>query len=479
MRICIGGDPKDTKRGRWQGDPIALNDEAFFLSKDNQCKALDFMEDAPPEIRVAMSSIWKYCFCQWLIYDAGCEAERNNSDLAEILSASEMAQDIDALKGFCESGGLEKAKKSEKWSWKMLEALPASGTSERGDDAAPMVQAAREERSEGVDSFHLEHYSKAFWHFNQGIRFLARLPEPLTPVQSKLGCDLFKNIAAAALKLNMNRAAFNAAQSAINLYPDDQKAWFRKASALQNLDREEEATVAFLYAGYTEVEKELGPPVDAPPEGTAIDQAMQESLERLAFLECGIDSMDAVEVIVIVQEQLPLYRIPQDLLFSCPTVGQAAAFVVENAGSDFKATAETLWRAMCKVLGRDPLHVKSVPKLMSEEKALGALLFLLESYEAPEYVSKAKQLAKKVNYEYKPFLVHLRRHALQMQLQTLEIRSYPGTYEGMRKLECSIIACASKSRQVKDLLQTVRKACYGGQDGMWPIVMEGGKPKKA
>jgi hypothetical protein len=121
---------------------------------------------------------------------------------------------------------------------------------------------------------------------------------------------LFKNIAAAALKLNMNRTALNAATSAINLFPGDQKAWYRKACALQNLDQGTEATTAFLYAGYAEVEKELGPAVEPPPEGTEIDAAMQESLEKLVFIECGIDSRDAIGVVAAVQEQLPLFIVP-------------------------------------------------------------------------------------------------------------------------------------------------------------------------
>jgi len=471
MRICIGGDPRDTARGRWKGDPIALNDEAFFLSKDNQCSALDFMEEAPAEIRDMMLPMWKYCFAQWMIYDAGCEAVKKRTSLTEALSSDEMIQDIKALSAFCESGGLDKSKKSEKWSWKALEKLPMAGTSERGDDAAPMMQAAREERSEGCEAWNIERYDKAFWHFYQGIRLLARLPEPLSPVQSKLGCDLFKNIAATALKLNMNRIALNVSQSAINLYPGDQKAWFRKASALQNLDRDEEATLAFLYAGYAEVEKELGPAVEPPAEGCDIDAAMQASIEKLVFLECGIDSMDAVEMIAIVQEQLPLCRLPQDLVFSCPTVGEAASHIVEKAKSNRKATLETIWRAMCKILGRDPLKVRSMPKTLSEEKALGALLSLLENYRTSEYMTKAKEIAKRTNNEYRPFLINLRRHALEMQIQTLEIRGFPSTYEGMRKLECSVIACANKSTQVKSLLKTVRQACYGGQDGMWPKVM--------
>lgn len=448
------------------------------MPKEKQCMALDYLEEAPAEVRAALSPIWKYCFVQWLIYDAGYEATKQSTSLADILGSQEMMTDIQALQAFVEAGGLEKSKKSEKWSWKMLEKLPMSGTADQGmgDDSSPLVQAAREERSEGCDAWNVQKYERAFWHFQQGIRHLCRLPEPLTPVQCKLGSDLYKNIAATALELNMNRIALNVATSAVNLFPDDQKAWFRKARALQALDRDAEATTAFLYAGYAEVEKELGEAVDPPPEGSKIDDKMQASIEKLVFLECGIDSMDAIQVIAEVQLQLPLFKIPADLLFNYPTVSEAAGFLVEKAKSEYKATVETLYRAMCKVTSRDSLKVKFSKQTMAEEKVLGALLTLLENYSAPEYTAKAREIASRAGHEYKSFLVSLRRHALEQQIQCLEIRGFPPTYEGMRKFECAVIASARQSPQVRNLLRQVRVACYGGQDGMWPVVMEGKKP---
>jgi acyl carrier protein len=479
MRTCIGGNPRD-KGGRWEMDPIAMNDEAFFLPKEKQCAALDFMEEAPAEVRTMLSPIWKWNFVQWMIYDAGYEAKKSGTSLAELLGSKEMITDIQALLSFCESGGLEKSKKSEKWTWRMLERLPAAGSTEldMGDDNSPLVQAAREERSEGCDAWNVQRYDKAFWHFSQGIRHLCRLPEPLSPVQCKLGSDLYKNIAATALELNMNRIALNCSTSAINLFPNDQKAWFRKARALQALDQDEEATVAFLYAGYSEVEKELGPAVEPPPEGSDIDDAMKAAIEKLVFTDCGLDSMDSVELISLIQDHLPLYKIPQDLVFRCPTVADARDFLVENAKSEDKATVDTIYRSMCKVMNRDVLKVKSPKQMLPEEKALGALLTLIENYSAPSYLAKVQEIAGRVNHEYKPFLVNLRRHALEVQIQCLEIRGFPPTYEGMRRFEGSLINAARQSKQVKELLQEARRACYGGQDGMWPVVMEGAKPKK-
>jgi hypothetical protein len=119
--------------------------------------------------------------------------------------------------------------------------------------------------------------------------------------------------------------------------------------------------------------------------------------------------------------------------------------------------------------------VKSKPSVISEEKALGALLSLLESYQNPDYVEKAIQIARRVDYDHRTFLEQLRRYALGMQTQTLQIRGFPETYEGMRKLEGACVVCARYSTQVKELLRIVRRACYGGQDGMWPIIMEGAK----
>lgn len=470
MRICVGADPKRPDRGRLKGDPIALNDEAFFMSKEHQYAALDYMEEAPGNVREALSPLWKYSFAQWLVYDAGVEAESLNITVAELLSKQEMIDDIESLRAFCDSGGMDKAKKTEKWVWKMLEKLPAAGSAEEwgNDNNSPIVQAAREERSDGCDDFNNNQYNRAFWHFSQGVRHLARLPEPLTPMQAKLGCDLFKNIAAAALKMQMNRVAFNAADAAIALSPGDQKAWFRKACALQNMDRDEEATEAFMYAGYTECEKELGARVDPP---TDMDMSRKAQIERLVFLEVGIDSIDAVEMIAIMQDKLPDVEIPRSLSFNHPTVGEAVEFLAKEASRSNAEVLEIVYRAMCAVMNRDVLKVDFSRKSVSEEKCIGALLTLLDNYGDVKYREKCQELARKANMEFKVFLQSLRRHSLECQVQILEIRGFPTTFEGMRRFECAVIACAKKSKQVNTLLKAVRVAAYGGQNGMWPHAM--------
>jgi acyl carrier protein len=461
---------KQPKRGRWKGDPIALSDEAFSMSIENQHAALDYMEEAPQHLRDALFPLWKFCFAQWIIFDAGKEAEAGKVPVAELLSSQEMIDDVESLRIFSENGGLDKCKKAEKWTWKMLEKLPVAGSADEygAGNNSPIVQAAREERSDGCDDYNAGKWERAFWHFNQGIRHLARLPEPLTPLQVKLGCDLFKNVAAAALKLQMNRTALNAATAALGLSPEDQKAWFRKACALQNLDRDEEATEAFMYAGYVESEKELGPRVDPP---TDMDTGKQAVIERLVFLECGIDSIDAVEMIAIIQDKLPNVQIPPSMVFDCPSVGEATRFLADKVNASQIEILEIVYRAMCNVLNRDPLKVQFTPKVLSEEKALGALLTLAENYRDAKYIQKCGDLAKKADMEYKPFLQSLRRHALECQVQTLEIRGFPPTFEGMRRLECALIACAKSSRQVKELLKSARVAVYGGPEGMWPHIM--------
>lgn len=482
MRICLGADNKEPDRGRWKGDPIALSDEAFSLTKEKQCAALDFMEEAPGDLRDLLAPVWQHSFSQWLIYDAGCEANIRGTPLAEILASQQMKDDAKAIIAFADGGGFEKAKKAEKWTWKLLDKLPAAGTSEWGDDSSPMVLAAREERADGVAAYQEENYNKAFWHFNQGIRLLARLPEPLTLVQKKLGGDIFKNIAAAALKLDMARIALNSADAAIALFPEDQKAWFRKACALQVLDRDEEATTAFMYAGYAEEEKELGPVVEPPPESSTITAAMQESIEKLVFCQCGIDAMDAVDLMTLLQADVDV-TLPAEMIYMCPTVGEAATYICTKGNFDEKTIITNIYRAMCKVTNRDPLQVKHSGKPISEEKALGSLLTLLEAYEAPSYLKKVAEIAKKNEYQLRPFLFGLRRHSLEAQIQTLEIRGFPTTYEGMRKLDCAFLSCAKQSKQVKELLLTVQKARVGGKGpkGMWERAeyeSETSKPKK-
>lgn len=473
MRLCV-----DSLNNRYKGDPIFLAKEAMGLPVEKQCQALDFMEEAPPNVREAFNPIWKYCFAQWIIYDAGVEAIAKNASLEAALSKPELIADANQLAGLVECGGFEKGPKSEKWTWKMLEKFPKAGSPD--DDITPIVQAGKEERSEGVAAFGAEHYVKAFFHFCQGIRILARLPEPMTASAAKLAADLYKNASAAALKLDMFRVALNTANAALTINVDDQKAWFRKACALEKLELEVEAVEAYAAAGFGDpalpaptTQKQLTAE-DFQSQETKWVPAMQKKLEALVFIEIGIDSISAVDMIEELSEQVGGAKIPITLIFDCPTVGDALTELEPQVTTMSRGLlARAFWQAIGNLLGQDPLQMPEYkPKMLTDEKATGILMGLTEAFEKPQWQAKAQAVAKRSGYDYRTFLLGLRRSALDVQHPTLESRGFQANYEGVRSLQCAIIAVARQSQQVKELVKSFRQALYGGPNVMGDLVKE-------
>lgn len=74
---------------------------------------------------------------------------------------------------------------------------------------------------------------------------------------------------------------------------------------------------------------------------------------------------------VVFHERFPSFTVPRILVFDCPTVGEAATFILSQVNGERRFVVEVIWRAMCKVLNRDPVEIKFSGRTMSEEKPSG------------------------------------------------------------------------------------------------------------
>mmetsp|Transcript_5990 Transcript_5990/g.14263 ORF Transcript_5990/g.14263 Transcript_5990/m.14263 type:complete len:556 (-) Transcript_5990:130-1797(-) len=503
LKQCMAakkGDAK-AKQNRWNSDPMALNTEAHELPVDKQHLALDFMEEATPEMRNKLAQIWKFCFVQWHIYDAGLEALSEEKPLQQAFDEEMLQADIDSLQSLFESGDLEKATTAEKWTWKLLDPFPPAGSVEPWTEevAAPMLKVGREERREGVLSFEQERYEKAYWHFWQGLKLIARAPGSTSGPHAKLRCDLYKNRSAAALKLNMLRTALSAANEALAIDMRDEKAWYRKSSALEALGRMAEAKVALSKAGLADDVKETGATENAAKraattgqpqeplvlfEDEELEPLLHKRLESSLFVEMGVDSIAAVDMIMHIQAELCTAPISPTLVFDCPKVHDAVTVLLShiNAADEYYYRRKmncTVWRALCRSLGRDPMkdalrgrQVALDQRDCTEEEAIALLREFCDAYEDEIWAKKTRELAKKAAFEQRSFLVSLRPRALEIQRVILEKHGLDGDEDGMRSLECGLVRAALKSREVKELLQKTRIALQGGPNGMWAVNMD-------
>jgi len=488
LKLCMDKTGKG-KDNRWDGDPMILNQEAHELPPEKQREALDFAEEAPEELRSKLAPIWKYCFVQWHIYDAGLEAIDRDRPLHMLFQDEDLLADVDSLQALADSGDLDQAATAENWTWHLLDQLAEAGSLRPCTDeiVGNLLKEGKEERHEGVIAFQEHRYDKAFWHSWQGLKLIA--PAPASGVSiAKLRGDLLKNKAAAALKLGLKRTALGAANAALQLKPSDEKAWYRKSFALEALGREKEAVEAIEKAGLTpppktaakrQATRQTGRP-DKENQARELDPTLQSAFEKLVFVEIGVDSILAVDLSRHLQAELPKTPVSVALVYDFPSVEEAVSELMSRLNGkegDFlrRKMASTVWRATCAVLGKDPLKsrgVQSSRKLFTEDEAITILSDLQRAYEEPGFVQSSKDIARQSAFEQRAFLVNLRPKALAAQRPVLEAHGYRGDAQGMRELECSIVNVAKTSDRVKEKLKLVRMAMQGGENGMWAINIE-------
>ena len=478
LKICMD----KTSKNRWDSDPMILNQEAHELPVDKQRLALDFAEDATAEIRLKLAPMWKYCFVQWHIYDAGLEAEEKGIPLMVQLKDADLLADIESLRILSDSGDLDQAATAEEWSWKMLHALPEPGSIPWTDEIAnDLIRQGKEERHEGVIAFNEDSFDKAFWHCCQGLKLLSGAPGG-GPI-SKLRAELLKNKSAAALKLGLARVALGAANASLGINQSDEKAWYRKSSALDALKREAEARQALAKAGLTPppVVKSSSKKTKAKSDskGTReLDPLLLGAFEDVVFVEVGIDSIAAVELVRHLQGELPNTPVSLSLIYEFPTVGEAISELLDRISAkkgDYlrRRMAATMWRAMSEILGKDPLKKASRrQKQLTEIQALDALSDLQEAYESENFRRATHEAARQAAFEQRSFLVKLKPIALNVQKSILRRLGFAPDHLGMKELEAGIVQSARKSSKVKEKLKATRIALQGGENGMWTINVE-------
>eukprot|EP00747_Dinoflagellata_sp_TGD_P089390 gnl/TRDRNA2_/TRDRNA2_164304_c0_seq1.p1 gnl/TRDRNA2_/TRDRNA2_164304_c0~~gnl/TRDRNA2_/TRDRNA2_164304_c0_seq1.p1 ORF type:complete len:570 (+),score=151.86 gnl/TRDRNA2_/TRDRNA2_164304_c0_seq1:53-1762(+) len=500
-----------TTRGRWGGDLTKLNAEAHDLPVAKQCQALDFMEEAPEELRKKMAPLWKYSFAVWHFYDAMQEAIETGTPLKGAFEDKLLLEDLESLQALKEGGGLEKCKWTDDWTWKMLDPMPEAGSAEpwNDDTMQPMVAVGRLERKDGTTAFAEQRYDKAYWHFCQGLRHIAGAPDTVTGAHAKLRADLYKNKSAAALKLGMNRIGLAAATEALKIDPQDEKAWYRKSCALEAMQRWEEAAEALHKAGLAapKQEGEAKALNEGAKKGTAalykelkaasqdnmdavdfassaqescdcLDTEYYEQCESLVFIDLGIDSILAVDIVTHIQAEMANVPIPASMIYDYPTVGETVAYLAssmnaENDDQVWSRILNSVWRALKKVLEHDPLQDETVLlPVLSEGEATEILVTLRKAYQDSSWVDEARKQARRSCFELRPFLFNMKPLAMNLQKSILETNFFTPDEAGLRKLEGALIRTAQQSEVVTDLMRSTREALYGGPNSMWTISME-------
>ncbi|CAE8634891.1 unnamed protein product, partial [Polarella glacialis] len=234
---------------------------------------------------------------------------------------------------------------------------------------------------------------------------------------------------AAALKLGMKRSALRAANAALAVNSSDEKAWYRKSCVLAELGKEDESRLCMQKAGltlpatpsYASSPAKVSRPqqVARPVSESELDPALHRLFEDLVFLDIGVDSLIAVDMVMHLQAELPEAPIALTLIYDNPTVDEVITELLGkiNAGKDDflrRKMIGTVWRSVCRALGKDPLKGRGGVLSgardrhdFSEEQAMSVLEDLQRAYEAESWVQTVRTIARKAAFEQRPFLLNL------------------------------------------------------------------------
>uniref|UniRef100_A0A7R9ZUQ8 peptidylprolyl isomerase n=1 Tax=Pyrodinium bahamense TaxID=73915 RepID=A0A7R9ZUQ8_9DINO len=342
-------------------------------------------------------------------------------------------------------------------------------------------------KSEGNEAFANENWEGALTRYCQGDEMLKNFrAEPHLEKENRelkqMHRACLNNKANAALKMDQWQNALRAAEAALRLKHDDEKALFRKAQALEGLGRTDEALEAleeveqiaedmdeefreailddvrerrqeikdidrraardfakmFKAMGDKKVFAEgrfLADGTSPPP---ALTGEQERKLKRMKDRQEYFDAKAKHEVEQRRKEGKPLIEPPQEP--DMPTPNKPAVLGYRNM-----ERTRTITRAQAGEL----------------------LEALLAAYGDPSFQRKVHADAKAVMYEYQPFLRRLKRTAFAVQEPILVKWGFDPSEEGLQEMMLCLSDHTLRDQKLRGLADETTKMLFGGEDGMW------------
>jgi tetratricopeptide (TPR) repeat protein len=345
-------------------------------------------------------------------------------------------------------------------------------------------------KSEGNEAFQNENWEGALTRYCQGDEMLKNFrAEPHLERENKelktMHRACLNNKANAALKMDQWQNALRASESALRLKCDDEKALFRKAQALKDLGRTDEALetlkeVEQIAEDFDEeireailddvreqraeikdidrkAAKEFRKMFKAMgdkkvfgegrflPDGTSPPPALtgeqERKLKRMKDKQEYDDAKAKHDMLERKKEGKKLIEPPKEP--DMPTPNKPA--ILSYGG--YKALART----------------KTITKTQAEE----LLQELMTAYSPADFQKKVHNDAKAVLYEYQPFVRRLRKTAFAVQEPVLNKWGFDPSEEGLHEMMICLSEHTLKDDKLRKLADEVTRMLMGGEDGMY------------
>lgn len=346
-------------------------------------------------------------------------------------------------------------------------------------------------KAEGNEAFANENWEGALTRYCQGDQMMKNFrAEPHLERENKelrtLHRQCLGNKANAALKMDKWNEALYAAEDALRMKNDDEKALFRKALALEGLGRNEEAITVL-----DEVE-EIANDMDEEYREAMLDD-VKERKEAIQDIEKRA-AKDYAKLFKRLgdKEVFGAGRFLPDGTSRPPalTGDQERKMKLMKDKEEYFQAKEKHEREQKKLEGAPLVEPRKDPELptpnrppishsrftrsrtITQKQAEQLLEELMIVYSDAAFQKKVHSDAKAVMYEYTPFVKRLKRTAFVVQEPILQKWGFDTSEEGLHEMLVCLSDHTLRHNKLRELADECTKMLHGGEDGMWGMENE-------
>jgi len=346
-------------------------------------------------------------------------------------------------------------------------------------------------KTEGNEAFANENWEGALTRYCQGDQMMKNFrAEPHLERENKelrtMHRQCLGNKANAALKMDKWNEALHAAEDALRMKNDDEKALFRKAMALEGLGRTDEALAVL-----DEVE-EIANDMDED-----CKEAMLEDIKERKEVLQDIEKRAAQDYAKLFKklgdkEVFGAGRFLPDGTSRPPalTGAQERKLKLQQDREEYLEAKAKHAREQRKLQGLPMFEPRKDPELptpnkpplshmrfersraITQKQAEQLLEELMAVYSGPDFQKKVHADAKAVMYEYVPFVKRLKKIAFVVQEPILRKWGFDPTEEGLNEMLVCLSDHTLREKRLRDLADECTKMLHGGEDGMWGMESE-------
>lgn len=472
--------------------------------KQRRYEIMEALMQCATNVKHLVSPMFRYKITQQFLWKCLCEARKDGLLFADKLRQPQVYHRLQAIKAEITAGpyGVAGWQAEEEVEEDLMDKMVVEADCIPGgiDGEAPdrkqilsereiqgVLDFGQQIKAEGNEAFANENWEAALTRYCQGDQMIKNYrAEPHLKKHNKELVTLHRqclgNKANAALKMDKWNEALYAAEDALRLKLDDEKALFRKAMALEGLGRTEEAMAVLdevteiandmdeeykeqmledinerkeairdvekrAAKDYAKLFKKLGDKNVFGsgrflPDGTsplpALKPAEEKKLKLQREREEYLDAKHKHEMEQRKLEGKPLFDPPKDPELPTPNKPPIAGL------RGFK-------------------RERTITKTQADE----LLDALMEAYSQDSFQKKVHADAKAVMYEYSPFVVRLKKTAFEVQEPILKKWGFDTTEEGLHEMLVCLSDHTLRDKKLREKADETTKMLHGGEDGMW------------